>query len=282
MLILLLTYNIGVNALEDKEEKKLIKDTGEYFGNNYIKLDGTGNTITDIVDSYIKYINEGYNLTVEEICNYLQCSSTYFLNNYRDSIKHIRITVMVRDAFFQLLRAEMISLTEDAERLISMFLKRILYNREDFNRFIKENCLVEHKYKRFSLDDLELYPKNYEDKRRIIELLNFISYDLYLDCKEPITKPLDYIPYELHSLKNLKEYLDVKYDVEFYRLIQQQGINKIKLGNLVRYDIAHFDSENEISVNYKAWKRLGNEKIIAEILKCYEGFIRNQKNNKYE
>jgi hypothetical protein len=279
MLILLLTYNIGVNALEDKEEKKLIKDTGEYFGNNYIKLDGTGNTITDIIDSYIKYINEGYNLTVEEICNYLQCSSTYFLNNYRDSIKHIRITVMVRDAFFQLLRAEMISLTEDTERLIKMFLKRILYNREDFNRFIKENCLVEHKYKRYSLDDFEIYPKNFEDRRRVIELLNFISYDLYFECKEPVIEPLDYIPSELHSLKNLKEYLDIKYDVEFYRMIQQQGINKIKLGNLVRYDITDFDSESMISVNYKAWEMLG-KKMITEILKCYEGLIRNQKNNK--
>jgi hypothetical protein len=269
-----------VNALEDKEDKKLIKDTGEYFGNNYIKLEGTGNTIIDIVDSYIKYINEGYNLTVEEICNYLQCSSTYFLNNYRDSIKHIRITVMVRDSFFQLLRAEAISLTEDTERLIKMFLKRILYNREDFNRFIKENCVVEHKYKRFSLDDFELYPKNYEDKKRIVELLNFISYDLYLDCKEPVIKPLDYVPDKLHSLKNLKEYLDIKYDVEFYRMIQQQGINKIKLGNLVRYDIADFDCESMISVNYKVWEKLDSEKTIAEILKYYESLVRNQKNLK--
>jgi hypothetical protein len=258
------------------DEKKLFKDEGEYFGENYIKLEGKGETVRDILNLYVEHIREGYNLTVEEICNYLQCSKVYFLSNYRDSIKHIRITVIVRDIFFTLLKKGELDLLEaDMDKLIRLFLKRILYNREDFNRFIKENCFVEHKYKRLTLEDFNLKIVNFKDRMDTIDLLNGISFDLYGRCKEGIIKPINYVPDELNSLKTALKEFGMKYDVEFYRLVKAKGVNKICLGNLARYDLEDFE-EYPIKVNYKAWDKHEDE-VKANILKVYKLLIRHQK-----
>jgi hypothetical protein len=252
------------------DEKKLFKDEGEYFGENYIKLEGKGITIRDILNLYVDHIREGYNLTVEEICNYLQCSKVHFLSNYRDSIKHIRITIIIRDIFFTLLKKREIDLLEaDMDKLISLFLKRILYNRDDFNRFIAENCFIEHKYKRLSLEDFNLKITDFKDRMDAIDLLNAISFELYGRCDEGILKSIHYVPGELHSLKSSLQEFGMKYDVEFYRLIKAKGVNKICLGNLARYDLEDFEGYY-IKVNYKEWDKLGTDKIIKNILKVYK------------
>ncbi|WP_110114976.1 hypothetical protein [Bacillus sp. CGMCC 1.16541] len=49
-------------------------------------------------------------------------------------------------------------------------------------------------------------------------------------------KQLDTFPGGLYSQKDLMEINNIKYKVELYRMLNSLGVNKLKIGNLVRYD----------------------------------------------
>jgi hypothetical protein len=279
MLILLLTYNIGVNALEDKkletEKQKLyIKDIG-YHGENYTQLEGKGMTLPEIIEDYRQQFKDGYTLTVEDISNYLSCTPTYFLNTYRDDIKHIRVTHLIKE--YLNVKKKDIDVGQDYK----YFLKRILYNRESFREFVLDHAFVEQKYYRLYIKDFNItVPENAEKRFLLMARLKNTAQDLFKNFKEFKIVPIEYYPKKLYSQKDLLKHFEFKYEMDLYRKLENKGVNKIifkgiktnKQGKisdtiLVRYDIDDFKLENDayIVVNYAAINELGKEKVIKMI-----------------
>lgn len=244
-----------------------------YTGENYIKLHGQGSKLSQIMDEYKSHIADGYNYTVEEICNYLSCTSTYFLKEYRDSIKHIRVTDLIRTTAKEM----MIENELDPGYYYNYFMKRILYNREDFRQFILNNVKAKYYYKRLVLTDFNIIPDSLNHEIKLINYLNDKSESCYGIPENPIIKPLRYVPDRLYSQKDIKQIKGLKYNVEFYRWIKSAGIKKLKLESdyidkkgeakhteIVRYDIEDF-SGNYILVNYAAWEQYGSKEIIKQL-----------------
>jgi hypothetical protein len=230
-----------------------------------VKIKGTGEDGLFIANSYIRLFNEGYSMTVDEICEYLSCTPTHFLNCYRDNISHIRINTIGRDLLFYYHNMELIDISDYR----GILLKRILYNRTDFNRFILENIKMECRYKRFSLQELVIENLDVQQESKLINKVNFILFEKYGLSDKGFLEFVKYVPEKLYSMKDLKIKLGFKHDVEVYRYIQLRGVNKYKLNNLVRYDIKDFKSYN-IIINYDVYKELGEvktKKIIAELVK---------------
>lgn len=53
---------------------------------------------------------------------------------------------------------------------------------------------------------------------------------------ETIVIPIDRFPKSLKSQRDLGSEWGSNYKVNFYRRIETKGINKVRIGNLVRYD----------------------------------------------
>lgn len=43
----------------------------------FVKIDGTGQTLESIVSLYLGFIEKNFNMTIDEMANYLSCSDDY-------------------------------------------------------------------------------------------------------------------------------------------------------------------------------------------------------------
>lgn len=147
---------------------------------------------------------------------------------------------------------------------VCLFMKRVLFSREGVNQFIKENAMVEMLYKRINLIE------NNINRSVSIKIARGVISSYYKKDLTHIYKEITNIPTKLYSMKELILELGYSYDVEVRRVIETIGVNKIKLANLVRFDIEDFNlCDDEIAVPYHMWKsdRKNVLKQIEKLLK---------------
>lgn len=217
----------------------------KYVEPNLILIEGEGKTYESICHSYFSYINNGFNLSVEEVQSYLRCTYQYVIKQIVPAIPHIRITEASRNMLFTYAR-EYGGIDDD---LYSLFYKRILLNRNDFQTFIKEQSYRVIAYQRFYNHQFpedfivevqkKLKERNKKGKPISLEQHFQLVMDSFIwkDFKnEPmVTHSLSYFPEVLYSQNDLIRINGFRYKENFYRMVHHLGLNKIKIGNLVRY-----------------------------------------------
>lgn len=272
--------------------KKLLKETKKYEEDKLIKIEGEGEKGHTIYYGYLAAFKDGYNMTIEEACNYLSCSYTYFVTHMIDKVYHIRINTAARKLLF--LYAKMYSqLNGD---LVKLFNKRILLHREDFFSYIHSTILVEQQYKVFTYDDfnesvLDSIQKNLDTYNKKVELKSFektlisLFYDV-ISTMSKVNEPMQFalpadheLPVKYYSLREIKDRWGLKHDIEVYRIVDANGARKYMLCNgvFVRYDLREIERKENvlisrpqdvIKIDYQSYLRMSNryEDVAAEIL----------------
>ncbi|MCC5910418.1 MAG: hypothetical protein JJT76_08285 [Clostridiaceae bacterium] len=239
-----------MSSFVNEKEKGLLKDTGQYNEDNLVKIIGEGLSGEDIYYSYITAIEDGFNLTIEEGCKYIACSYSYFRSRLVDKIPHIRINTTARKLIYLYSKIN----KDISEDTLALSNKRILFRRDAFFQYIKATMKVKQQYKVFTLNDfdrktieaiqanLHIYNSQSDNSKKLstTDLLSNIAQSLY-----EVSDPVEYVdndynlPEKFYSMKELKEILNLKYDVEVYRLVEKYGTRKYLLcnGDFVRYDL---------------------------------------------
>lgn len=222
---------------------------------NFIEINGKGLSSQEISEEYIRYMESGYNLSINEICIYLGCSYSYFINNFKDKIKYICINTVARNMLLEYIKQS------QSDELIPLISKRLLYDRNDFFSFIKNNVKVEIKYKTFHISDFLKYSELqqfYDKSDKLVDLLNKSSLNLFGANEIATVLDSDFIPQKLYSMKELKKEMNCKHDMIIYRKIENLGVKKFMFFNLVRYDINDFNDKN-VLLHYNAYIDLLNK-----------------------
>lgn len=232
------------------------KITEGYQDDNLIKIEGQGQTATTIFYEYLRYINdEQFSLTTEDIANYLSCSYQYVTETILPHVTHIRINESARSILVK--HSEE---TGEGEEISHLFMKRVLFQVSSFKSFIMNQAEYKSTYRRFIKNDfdegmlqsleneLEQYNEGKKKPISISWLLQSAMDQLipkYFTV-EPVIKPLSAFP-SLLSQREIMEQYQIPYKVSFYRMIERQGINKVHIGNLVRY------VKDELEEDYMCW-----------------------------
>lgn len=254
-----------------------------YDENNLVWIDGFKKSKDDIIAKYMDCINNGYDLTMDDIQNYLCCSYTYVNINLIDKVKHIRINDAARAMVIQD-ENNIFKIEEDKKKLIY---KRILFERNDFKRYLKDNIIVEMPYKTIPLDNFngikDIYLKYFKNKTSFKEFLQKNAEDLFKDGGNSFASSFPYfsLPERLYSMKQIKPVLKMKYDIQVYRRIEENGVKKYHLHDLVRYDLKDFEREY-IKINYNSYikyvKRDG-EREEEEVIEYIKNSIKSENLN---
>ncbi|MEH6908929.1 hypothetical protein [Neobacillus drentensis] len=240
-------------------EKEKIK----YDEPNLILVNGIGKNKEEICKAYIELFQSGYTLTAEKIADYLRCSYQHVIETIVPKVKHIRITEM----------AKMLLLKHfEGEEYASLFYKRILFHENDFKRYIMKNAENIISYKKFFERDFEpvvieqikakLLVSNAKTTGKHLTLESYmqrvLNSFLWRNFKnEPIIiKTLEDSPTTLYSQRDLMEIFRVNFKAEFYRKLESLGINKMKLGNMVRYRKEEVEEEFLAKMYITAFQRL--------------------------
>jgi hypothetical protein len=213
---------------------------------NVIKLEGTKKNLAELIFDYINFIKNGFDLSIEEISNYMGCSYLYALKNIKPSLKQISTNVIVRNEVKRNKHKY-----QEYEELFPLFHKRILLDRSDFHNFISIELKIEMRYDHIPIESFyehESYPK-------FINLLVKDDSILTLLCKaslmaykkqyveQAITLPATRIPNKLFSLNEIQTIFGYKHKVQVYKAIAHKGVNKFIFRDLVRYDISDIKTE---------------------------------------
>ncbi|MDQ0255534.1 hypothetical protein J2S74_002916 [Evansella vedderi] len=217
---------------------KINREVG-YNEPKLLKVEGKGKTRDFILGHYIELIeHSGYNLTIDEISNYLRCSYNWVAENMMNEIWHIRVNSRVGEMAVKELDSD--NPTRD------FFYKRVLFNRDDFYRYMKENAWYIQSSKCFLISDFAKYEwselikeleehKNFNEVSKLMQRAVEALIPRYFTNK-PIKKKLKTIPEKLWSQKDFFENGSFQYKPQFYRFVETRGLGKIILGNFVRYD----------------------------------------------
>lgn len=218
---------------------------------NLIRIEGKGLTADEICSLYIMRFKNGFDLTVEEIADYLRCTYQYVLKNITSQVPHIRITEDVK----------ILLLKREDDEFRHFYYKRILFDRKAFQDFIIKNATYIRTYKRFYQSDfsaatikeikikLEDYNrrntklKDVSFERLIKDVLNSFMTKYFVN--DPCLQQLDRFP-KLQNQNDIMDSKGLQYKVSFYRYVESVGLNKIKLGNLVRYDVEEVNEKDYV------------------------------------
>lgn len=250
-----------------KREKILEK----YNEENLVRIEGKGMSATTIMNTYLQYIEEeGFTLTVEEIANYLRVSYQYVTETVLPSVLHIRINESARSIIMKELNRN----NEESE-YYSLFMKRVLFQQESFQTYLTEQAQHEVIYKKFYRQDfdeqllsrlgkqLETYNQKMKKPISLSFLLQQVM-DSFIPkhfIVEPTYQPLRSFPAHLLSQRDIMETYGLPYKVSFYRYLEKKGINKVKIGNLVRYLPTELE-EKAICVAYEGvYQRLPKDPL---------------------
>ncbi|MDK7667361.1 MULTISPECIES: hypothetical protein [Cytobacillus] len=250
--------------MEQKKKEKTYDET------NLIKIEGQGRTKEDICLSYLEFINSGFSLTIEEIASYLRCTYQYVLDKIVPEVPHIRITEVSKLMLFKY------AIEHDLdEEISSLFVKRILFHRGEFQRYVCNSAESVISFKRFYERDFEA--EVVLQMKQKLAILNqkstgkSITFEKYMQRvmdsfmwrhfkNEPITKPkIDIFPPQLFSQRDLMNIFGVNHKVEFYRHLDTLGINKVKLNNLVRYRVDEVEETFQARMYITAFLHLKNK-----------------------
>ncbi|MGA4466000.1 hypothetical protein ACPA2L_25680 [Bacillus bombysepticus] len=218
-----------------------------------VKINENGESLEGITSLYLRLIEEYFNMTIDEMANYLSCSYDYVQKNIAPYIHHVYINSVANKA--------LVTYGEDSEHR-ELFTKRKLFSRTGFQRFLLEESVLLGDRERYYLNELSSTAReklsgmaeNQEKETTITKLFETIALQqaniLYsktqLMNKAIKEFPLSNFPVKLYSLKDLLdgiEDLNIKfrYKVLVYRYLKQQGIPRIKVQSLIRYRREDFE-----------------------------------------
>ncbi|MDX5960323.1 hypothetical protein SIL04_22740 [Bacillus cereus group sp. BfR-BA-00331] len=238
-----------------------------------VKINGEGQTLESIADLYLGLIEEDFNMTIDEMADYLSCSYDYVQKNIAPYVHHIYINFVANKALFT---------HKDESKYIELFIKRKLFSRVGFQQFVLKNSFLLGDRDRYYLDELspaakeklgEL-AKNQEKKTTTEKMYETIALQqanlLYSETEltNPVIKEfkVSEFPIKLYSLKDLLDGIEdlnmkFRYKVKVYRYLKQQGIPKIKIQSLIRYRREDIESAADFSLPLVVDK----EKLLSNI-----------------
>jgi len=246
-----------------------------------VKINGNGESLEGIASLYLRLIEEEFNMTIDEMANYLSCSYDYVQKNIAPYIHHVYINSVANKA--------LVTYGEDSEHR-ELFTKRKLFSRTEFQRFLLEESVLLGDCERYYLNELSSTAReklsrmaeNQEQETTITKLFETIALQhtniLYSKTQlmNKVVKefPLSNFPVKLYSLKDLLggiEDLNIKfrYKVMVYRYMKQQGIPRIKIQSLIRYRREDLEDTAVFSLPLVVDK----ERIISNVEKFLEDTI---------
>lgn len=263
--------------------KKGTKEIKPYGLKNLIKVEGKGKKSAEICQEYIELIRNGYSLTVSEVADYLRCTYQYVNLNIVPEVKHIRITEAAKRMLLSHTENEYI----EQEIYTPLFYKRILLNKEDFERYIADTTIYVESYKRFYKKDFDSNFLNNIQNRLTVYNQNTFGKDLSINSfmqkvmntflwedfknDEILSYTKRHYYDELYSQKDLMNVYGYEYKSYFYRKLEAEGINKIHINNLVRYPREELTDTDYLAVmpvtayNYLVREHSNNSiKVIQE------------------
>lgn len=212
-----------------------------------IKIPGKGLSLEEIASSYLELIEDDFNITIEEMADYLSCSYDYVQRNIAPCICHVYINSVANKALF--------THCEDS-KYVELFTKRKLFSRSEFQQFLLKESVLLVDRQRYYLDELSITSREklvglagkQEQKTTTTKMFETIALQqtslLYskTDLMNKVVEefPVSELPMGLYSLKDLLDGIDdlnlkFRYKVSVYRYLEKQGIPKMKIQSLIRY-----------------------------------------------
>ncbi|MCR6856615.1 hypothetical protein P5G86_24095 [Paenibacillus jamilae] len=246
-----------------------------------VKINGNGESLEGIASLYLRLIEEDFNMTIDEMANYLSCSYDYVQKNIAPYIHHVYINSVANKA--------LVTYEEDSEHR-ELFTKRKLFSRTGFQRFLLGESVLLGNRERYYLNELSSIAReklsrmaeNQEQETTITKLFetivlqqaNILYSKTQLMNKVVKEFPLSKLPVKLYSLKDLLdgiEDLNIKfrYKVLVYRYLKQQGIPRIKMQSLIRYRREDLEDTAVFSLPLVVDK----ERLISNVEKFLEDTI---------
>ncbi|MFB2548700.1 helix-turn-helix domain-containing protein [Bacillus cereus group sp. MYBK163-2] len=212
-----------------------------------VKINGEGQTLESIAALYLGLIEEGFNMTIDEMADYLSCSYDYVQKNIAPYVHHIYINSVANKA--------LVTHAEESEH-IGLFTKRKLFSRKGFEEFILNESILLSDRERYYLNELSSaaierlgeMSKNQEKNSTTSKMYETIALQqvesLYSEAELKGKSVKEFVvgefPVKLYSLKDLLNGIEdlnisFRYKVMVYRYLKQQGIPKMKIQSLIRY-----------------------------------------------
>ncbi|MGH0589656.1 hypothetical protein ACQVQY_26985 [Bacillus mycoides] len=212
-----------------------------------VKIAGKGQTLESIASLYLGLIEDDFNMTIDEMADYLSCSYDYVQKNIAPYVHHVYINSVANKA---------LSTHGDESKYIELFTKRKLFSRIGFQQFVLRESVLLGDRDRYYLNELSTaakeklgeIAKNQEKKTTTSKMYETIALQqvnaLYSETElmNKVVKDfaLNELPVKLYSLKDFLDGIEelnmkFRYKVMVYRYLKQQGIPKIKIQSLIRY-----------------------------------------------
>lgn len=245
-----------------------------------IKIEGKGLTLEEIADSYYELIDSDFNMTINDMANYLRCSYDYIQKNIAPYVHHLYINSVANKALVQ---------NYNDSEYFNLFTKRKLFSRMDFQDFILRESVLLLTKERYYIDDLDedtrevlsgLVEKS-DEKTNVSRLFETIVKQQVAKLYSPNElnsslvreRKLDVESKQLYSLKDLLAGIEgwdlhFNYKVEVFRYLEKQGIPKLKFQTLIRYRIEDLEDKAVFSLPLVVDKK--------EILSHIEKFLKKR------
>lgn len=268
-----------------KKRRKPVREPGDA----YVKVEPDGGA-TAIYEAYMKLIDTSFNMTVNEIQDYFDCSSTYLFKRRNGEEEHSNLDIKnkinyiwVNNAARSIIVKRLIEMDIWDDYYKGLLIKNSLYCRFSFEEYVKRELKREVKYGYLFLKDFEehkLFPKFkelYSNSERWMNLLISYSKFCFGECKEEdAVIETGVCPKALYSPKKLKEEFGIRHNSILYRdYINAHGVHKYKIKGLVRYDLNDLLAK-PIPVHIGVYRSMSKMRIVGDILKS---IILNTKKN---
>ena len=251
----------------------------------YYVIEGKDRTGIEIVQEYAELILEdGFDMTVTEASHILGCSYQYFARRIMLEINHIRVNSLAKTLYFKFYQDDLSLPLNGKEKLHNLMKMRVLLNRKDFTRYIRESTVIERKYFPIFESDFDSYlfnkikesiiAYNAEIKKNSASQVRLSNLIYNITPNEDSKPKCFYFPLgeserildKYYSMKELRTVFSENHDSNIYLQIKQLGINKIKMceGALVRYDIRDFSRNPLAVISYESYNNI-KKKLPSDV-----------------
>lgn len=215
-----------------------------------IHIEGKNKNLEEIADLYIKKMEEGFDLTLEEMADYLKCSYRYTLK-FQEHIRHIVIDQHVARKALVIHKKN----TVYEEKFGHLFTNRKLFYRPDFERYVLDRAELVTTYRKYKMSDfdpevIQHLSDNLEKmppERFINGMLSIAHRKVVSSEPEEKVETLGSLPDDLYSVTSLMNHgfltnpeepqslITWTHDRYIYHFLRDFGIKKVRIGNLIRY-----------------------------------------------